>query len=324
MAGFQFSYDPVQTDAYVKLRLDVISKPKLFGLYLVALGTFALCFGLAFLAPEMLERHQGAVYECQYIPNYNPEDCLPSTDSSAFLPLWIGRMMDVTPFSQFFIITADVYSGEGLINSSTLSVSFELRLEMSLRAVTAQDKYVELIRSKTITQTIKCAADNSKCETIFLGYEPYLDYSTYDVMILFENWSRVDNWISEVNVIVRSVTPSFSRYQLAVKYSFLGASLLSSICYLYQVLRLQVTHWTSETRILVLLSLSIVFFNDPLFLGSLITPTLAFTVISVLSVLQFVMLLAYFWAGVMLGIAPMRREKWVKRGLAAGLVVRLR
>jgi multisubunit Na+/H+ antiporter MnhB subunit len=321
MEGFHFSYDPVPTDAMVKLRLDVISKPKLFALYLLAFSAFCLCFGLAFLSPDMFEEHQGAAYECQYVPNYTPDDCFPSSDSSAFLPLWIGRMQGVTPFSQFFIITADVYSGNGLVNSSTLSVSFELRLEMSLRAVVREGIYVDLIKSKAMSHTIRCYADNSKCETLFLGYEPYLDYNTYDIMIMFDNWSRVDTWVSEVNITVRSVTPAFSRYQLAVKYSFLALSLLSSLCYLYQILRLKVSHYTSETRNLALLSLSIVLFNDPLFLASLIKPDLGFTVVSVVSVVQFVVVLAYFWARVMLGIAPARREKWVKWGLGIGLLL---
>jgi len=321
MASFQFSYDPVPTDAQVKLRLDVLSKPKLFALYLLAFAAFCLCFGLAFLAPAMFEKHQGAVYECQYVPNYNPEECFPNSDSAAFLPLWIGRMKDVTPFSQFFLITAEVYSGEGLVNSSTVSVSFELRLEMSLRAVVGEEKYVDLIKSKAISHTIRCYADSSKCDTLFLGYEPYLDYSTYDIMIMFDNWSRIDAWVSEVNITVRSVSPAFSRYQLAVKYCFLAASLLSSLCYLYQILRLKVSHYTAETRNLALLSFSIVLFNDPLFLGSLIKPALGFTVVSVVSVVQFVVILAYFWAGVMMGIAPIRREKWVKAGLGLGLVL---
>lgn len=319
MASFQFSYDPVPTDAQVKLRLDVLSKPKLFAVYLLAFTAFCLCFGLAFLAPHMFERHQGAVYECQSVPTYDPEECFPASDSAAFLPLWIGRMKDVTPFSQFFIITAEIYSGEGLVNSSTVSVSFELRLEMSLRAVISEEKYVDLIKSKTVSHTIHCYGQSAKCDTLFLGYEPYLDYSTYDIMIMFDNWSRVDTWISEVNITVQSVSPAFSRYQLAVKYSFLAASLLSSLCYLYQILRLKVSHFTPETRNLALLSLSIVLFNDPLFLGSLIQPALAFTVVSVVSVVQFVVLLAYFWAGVMLGIAPIHREKWVKAALALGL-----
>ena len=321
MDSFKFSYESVPTDAMVKLRLDVLPKSRLFLTYLAAFSAFALCFGLAFLAPRMFDNHEGAVYQCEKMPDYRPDECFAGDAKENYIPLWIGRMQNVTPFNQFFVITADVYRSLDLASTSTLSVSFELVLEVSLRAVFSEDSSTELIKGKSMTYTIHCDASTAICESLYLGYEPYLDYSTYDVMIKFDNWLMVEKWVEEITVKVRSVSQQFSRYQLAVKYSFFGLSVLSAVCYLWQVLRMKVGAWSVETKGLVLLSVSLVLFNDPVFLATLIKPHVSFTVVSVVSVMQFVVLLAYFWANVMLNAQQTSHWKWLRRGLSLYLFV---
>lgn len=318
MAGRDFAYEPVPSDTDVKLRLDLLSACHLGLCYL---GTFTLiltCIIVASFAPAMFQTHQGDIYQCEHLPPYKHEDCFGESSGLALTPTWIGTLRGVGPMSQFFVISADIYGGPDR-NSS--SVDFDLSLTVSLQAQISSSTSKEILAAKPLSFPVTCSADKRLCSSVFLGYEPYVEYSTYDVMISLTNWGRIDHWVEAIEIKVRSVTPSFSVYQLCVKSGFLVAAFVSAVVYLCQLCKAKVQHWSSETRCLFLLSLSLIFFNDPFYSYSLYHPHYLVTAASVVCVVQFLCVLAYFWALVLMEVNAQGWHSKCKGMLGLGLGV---
>ena len=318
MAGRDFAYEPVPSDTFVKLRLDLLSACRLGLCYL---GTFALiltCIIIASFAPAMFRTHQGDIYQCSHLPPYKHEDCFGETAGLALTPTWIGTLRGVGPMSQFFVISADIYGGPEL-NSS--SVDFDLSLTVSLQAQISAAESKEILAAKPLSFPVTCSADKRLCSSVFLGYEPYVEYRTYDVMISLTNWGRIERWVEEIEIKVRSVAPNFSLYQLRVKSVFLLAAVVSAVVYLCQLCKAKVQRWSSETRCLFLLSLSLIVFNDPFYFYSLYHPHYLITAASVLCVVQFLCVLAYFWALVLMEVNTQAWHSKCKGVLGLGLAV---
>ena len=319
MAGRDFAYEPVASDHHVKLRLDLLSAGHLAMCYLTALGLVLVCLIVACFAPAMFQTHKGDIYQCEHLPMYRHEDCFTEEQGQTFTPTWIGALRGVGPMSQFFVISADIHGGPE--HNSTASISFELRLTVSLQAEISESESKEIIAAKPLTFEVTCKAGKSLCSTVFLAYEPYVEYNKYNVMISLTNWSRIEKWISDVEIKVRSVDPEFSRYQLWVKTTFFIAALLSGLIYTYQLCRAKVQRFSSETRGLILLSVSLVVFNDPFFSYSLYHPHYWVTTASVLCVVQFICVMGFFWALVLMEVNPQSWHSCAKWLLAVGLVL---
>ena len=318
MAGRDFAYEPVPSDTYVKLRLDLLSACRLGLCYLGTLALILTCGIVASFAPTMFQTHRGEIYQCESLPQYKHEECFGETSSLALTPTWIGTLRKVGPMNQFFVISADIF---GAPERNSSSVDFDLRLTVSLQAEPSPSTSKEILAAKPLTFPVTCKAGTRLCSSVFLGYEPYVEFETYGLMIELTNWRMVESWMKEIDVKVRSVTKGFSVYQLVVKSCFLLAAVVSAAVYLLQLCNAKVQRWSSETRCLFLLTISLIAFNDPFFAYSLYHPHYLVTAASVLCVVQFLCVLAYFWALVLMEVNTQAWHGRCKAALGVGLGV---
>lgn len=318
MAGRDFAYEPVPSDTYVKLRLDLLSSCRLGLCYLGTLALILTCGVIACFAPSMFQTHRGDIYQCKSLPQYKHDECFGDTSNLALTPTWIGTLRDVGPMNQFFVISADIF---GAPERNSSSVDFDLHLTVSLQAELSPSSSQEILAAKPLTFPVTCKADTRLCSSVFLGYEPYVEFKTYDLMIELTNWRMVDRWMNEIDVKVKSVAKSFSLYQLVVKSCFFLAAVVSAAVYLFQLCKAKVLRWSSETRCLFLLTISLIAFNDPFFAYSLYHPHYLVTAASVLCVVQFLCVLAYFWALVLMEVNTQAWHGKGKVALGAGLGV---
>lgn len=80
-----------------------------------------------------------------------------------------------------------------------------------------------------------------------------------------------------------------------MRYLLLIASIVMAVLYFLKWKLLEKYERTFEHNTMLFLSISLIFFNDPLFLLVVLTPIDFFESIGVLLVVQFVCLLFYFW-----------------------------
>ena len=322
MATANYDYQSIFSDTDAQMRLDTLSRWKLALIYFSALTAFAVCATGACFAPEMYEVHKGEIFQCKYLPEGNRTDCIKTeVGGRSYIPMWVGTLRDVGPMSQFLIISADVYSGSGLQNISAVSIEFDMKLGISLRAELNEDASLEILKSKQVTHRISCGEEYTYCGSMFLGYEPFVEFSTYEVMISLNNWPKIESLVSRVDIRVRSVSERFSTFQLYVKCAFFAVSMVSLVFYLIQLRRSTVQKWSVETQSLVLLSLASLLFNDPFFGLSLNHPHVSLTALSVFCVIQFIGVLGYFWARVLMEIRPIPGKHVLEKALPVYLGV---
>lgn len=82
---------------------------------------------------------------------------------------------------------------------------------------------------------------------------------------------------------------------IIMRYLLLIASIVMAVLYFLKWKLLEKYERTFEHNTMLFLSISLIFFNDPLFLLVVLTPIDFFESIGVLLVVQFVCLLFYFW-----------------------------
>ena len=68
---------------------------------------------------------------------------------------------------------------------------------------------------------VKCS--KGKCDTISIFYIPYLDYESYNILIIHKAPILAD----EVELSLSCIDPNFSKYQLITKYVFFILALVS-------------------------------------------------------------------------------------------------
>lgn len=104
------------------------------------------------------------------------------------------------------------------------------------------------------------SCDGDYCDNVLLVYEPYLEYDEYDFKVSLHTALNVKNLEFKIGV----VSEEFTEFTLAIKYLFLTITVILTIVYLIQLMRLSIVYWPIETRYILGLSISLIFFNEPL------------------------------------------------------------
>lgn len=142
---------------------------------------------------------------------------------------------------------------------------------------------------------INCPANNEYCDTnMFLIY-PQLDFSRYKIEIQLNIETSHLSLVDGISFRIRSQNPEFTRFLVTFRYVWLGISILSLIAYFWFYCRAGIKKMTFEHNFILILSISLVFFNDPIFGATLFKPSIAGAVLSTLFVTQFISLLIVFW-----------------------------
>lgn len=71
--------------------------------------------------------------------------------------------------------------------------------------------------------------------------------------------------------------------------------LFTTILYLWNLRKLNPEERSTEQKLVIALSISLLFFNDPLYSLTILQPSVALTAISTLFFSQFIVFLIFFW-----------------------------
>lgn len=141
----------------------------------------------------------------------------------------------------------------------------------------------------TVNYDISCVEEG--CKSLLFLYEPYIEYSEYTVRIELLDDIGVEN----MQMSFGYVNEKFTLFEIIVKYSFLFGSV---IC-LFSIiggLKYSAGYLSSfEGNMIFMTSLSLILFNDPLFLVSVYHPSELPSGVSVFCVTQFPVFICFLW-----------------------------
>jgi len=142
---------------------------------------------------------------------------------------------------------------------------------------------------------IYCEPGEKICDSkIFLFY-PGIVFDDYLIRITVLDEELVDKTIEEFDFTMITHTSDYISFMICVRYICLLFSAFGFFYYVYFFTRIPPGLVTFEHQFIMILSLGLVFFNDPLYGITLILPNVTFAFFSTIVVTGFISLLVFFW-----------------------------
>ena len=145
------------------------------------------------------------------------------------------------------------------------------------------------------TMEVNCPAGQEYCKINTLLLYPQLEYNDYVLEIDLQVESSIASLVDGILFGAKLENPQFTNSLLAFRYFWFGFSLISLLVYSVFYAHSRKNELTFEHHFILVLSISLVFFNDPIFAVTVFYPSKVSAVFSTIFVMQFVALLTVFW-----------------------------
>ena len=259
----------MDTEYSVKLRLEKLSKSKLFLTVSGFLFVFVACVLIALLlTPSIIKSHTVNIYKCDKDKNIN---CYLNTTHE----VWEGKIPNVSRLNQLLYMTATPVSANDL--------EFNMTME-----ILVMHKLV-IIADNIKKGSISCK--KGVCNTIVIFYLPYLEYNDYEVIIRHKSRILADS----VEINLSYIESVYSLYPLFTKYGFFGLSVVAFIQFLVFSLKIPFSLWSFEAKLLLGLGGSLIVFNEPLLFVTIFFMNPLWSAVSVFCNTQFLAFILIFW-----------------------------
>lgn len=142
---------------------------------------------------------------------------------------------------------------------------------------------------------VKCRNNEDLCDLNFYALYPELDHPIYKVELMMnldgEYFNQLDGQLLSVYV----VSEKFTRFLIITRYFFFALSTIMLVIYFWFFFRAPKITWTFEHKAIAILSVFLIFFNDPFYYLTVYRPSAFMAVLSSLEVVFFISFLLFFW-----------------------------
>eukprot|EP00762_Andalucia_godoyi_P006815 ANDGO_00876.mRNA.1 transmembrane protein 181 len=197
-------------------------------------------------------------------------------------------------------------------NGTRYALSADIPVTVSIYGGSSADgPFNSKIASNTTkARTIQCNDGASSCERVDIAFEPFLEYSHYQVWTTF-GFRTLDTLGSNVGDLTFKVSyyrADFSVFQIGFRYSFLVFNLLSLFYTSAKLWKYRHVRQTEQKWILFLL-IALIGFNNPFFAANFFVEGFAFPILDIFLIVNFVCSLLLFWLVMlnMVYVPPSRR-----------------
>lgn len=144
---------------------------------------------------------------------------------------------------------------------------------------------------------IVCPEGDQFCEDNYFALFPQIHHSNFRIQITLDDFgNEYKSSVSDLRFWMYTANPEYTIFLLALRYTLLGISIITGIFYAIFYLRTPKSQRTSEHNNLFVLSIALVFFNDPFYALTVLKGTIFWAVLSTLCVTSMIALLIMFFA----------------------------
>ncbi len=144
---------------------------------------------------------------------------------------------------------------------------------------------------------IDCPEGDQRCEDNYFALFPQIHFANFRAKITLEDFATENkNGLYGLRFWMYTANPEYTVFLLALRYTLLGISIITGVCYLIFYRRLPKNQRTSEHNNIFVLSIALVFFNDPFYALTILKGTIFWAAISTLCVATMIALLISFFA----------------------------
>ncbi|XP_063773714.1 transmembrane protein 181 isoform X2 [Pseudophryne corroboree] len=143
--------------------------------------------------------------------------------------------------------------------------SFQNNFTMSVKihgvTLDASVPYVDN-KEHTRPRTISCA---QKCEEIIVVHLGYLNYTTYQLTVRFENLNQLRYIISAVTFTWKTYNPTFSQVEIWFRFVFVVLTFMVTCLFAHSLRKFSMRDWGIEQKWMSILLPLLLLYNDPFF-----------------------------------------------------------
>ena len=174
-----------------------------------------------------------------------------------------------------------------------------MELYFQTEVIPLDKKYsVDYSELKVINQDrmlIYCPQDSVFCDAkIFLFY-PGLMFRDYMIRLTILNEDLYKSVVQKIDFLLFSHTSQYIIFVLLIRYLCLIISIVGVVYYASFFRKIPLELVTFEHQFILILSIGLIFFNDPYFGITLVLPNAFFAFFSTIFVTGFLTLLVFFW-----------------------------
>lgn len=278
----------------VKVMADTSNKRVLLAIF---------CFGLALLVTMYIVSAFAIPNTFFYISGL--EDC--PDDFSTFKGfchsfslqdhnVWESYLAGFDKKNTFFVIT-------GMVERDQSASDVEMGLELDFKAIVIpiDDNGDPLEKANNFEHTrehkfiIHCDAGSIYCEEHGFILYPRTDHKNYRIRIEIEIDNMYKSIIKGIRFFAKTQNPEYTKFLLAVRYTCFAISLAFSVWFFVFYKTIKPEYKTFEHKYILILSIAVLFFNDPLYGATVMKSSTFLAILSALFVVTFIGLLMFFW-----------------------------
>lgn len=210
---------------------------------------------------------------------------------------WRGFMTHLNKTNVYIMISGQFHVNQNNTSDFGFGVRFSSNITavgLDTKAIKNEDnEYFSVLSNDTMN--VNCPAKSAYCDSNVLLLYPQLDFDNYLLEIDIFIDPAFTNLIDGIVFDGKTQNSEFTNYLIIFRYLWFGISILALMVYSCFYCKSTKSNLTFEHHFIMILSVSLVFFNDPFFAATLFKPSVTLAVLSTIFVVQFVSLLVFFW-----------------------------
>lgn len=124
---------------------------------------------------------------------------------------------------------------------------------------------------------------------------PFLTQNQYSLEIQFDLDEKQTEIFSGISYNLITINKDYNISVISIRMLLLVLSLLNLISYIFFYRETNRISRTFEHKFILIMSFSLVFFNDPIFILTTLFPSITLISISTISITQFFTIVSFFW-----------------------------
>ena len=145
------------------------------------------------------------------------------------------------------------------------------------------------------TISIICDPQTYICNDFVLAMYPFFTQNQYSLEIQFELDENQTEIFSGISYNLITINKDYNIFVMSIRMLLLVLSILNLILYIFFYRETNKISRTFEHKFILIMSFSLIFFNDPIFILTTLFPSITLLSISTISITQFFAIISFFW-----------------------------
>ncbi len=207
---------------------------------------------------------------------------------------WLAYIGRLDKKNQFLIIGVEI-----MRKSANLELDLDLDYKIEISPVDEYGKDHEetedFLETRSNRIKVRCDEDDIYCEENILMLYPQIEHQIYKILVEIDVPESLDDALVGAYFSARIISKKYTNFLMSLRYTFFAFSCVFGFFYLFFFFRSPREYKTFEHKFIAILSIALIFFNDPFYAATIYKANGFLAFFSTFWVVLFFSLLIFFW-----------------------------